>query len=181
MPEGMVVELSEYPLEQRRDDGELILYRANTKQIEQPSLLLLSPASSRPSPETLKKIEYEYSLRSELDPAWALEPLALSGQSGQMTLVLEDPCGRTLDEFISGAMELTRFLGFAGGLATAIVGVHESKLIHKDGRPNDVLVNSATGQVRLIGFGIASRVRREHQVPTNFSRSWSSSNGFCWW
>ena len=41
----------------------------------------------------------------------------------------------------------------------------KSGLIHKDVKPSNVLVNFATGQVRLIGFGIASRLRREHQPP----------------
>ena len=156
------MQLLGYSLDRLRDDGEFILYRAHAKQIEPPSVLLLAPASTRPSPETLKKLEYEYSLRSELDSAWAVRPLALSERSGQMTLVLEDPGGETLDGFISGAMELTQFLRFGIGLATAIGGLHEKKLIHKDVKPTNVLVNSATGQVRLIGFGIASRLRREH-------------------
>ena len=91
--------------------------------------------------------------------------LALSERSEQITLVLEDPGGETLNGLISGAMEMTQFLGFAVGLATALGGLHERKLIHKDIKPTNVLVNSATGQVRLIGFGIASRLRREHQAP----------------
>src|SRR5262249_46600559 len=80
-------------------------------------------------------------------------------------LVLEDPGGETLDGFISGAMELTQFLRIGIALATAIGALHEKKLIHKDVKPANVLVDSATGQVRLIGFGIASRLRREHQTP----------------
>jgi serine/threonine protein kinase len=40
-----------------------------------------------------------------------------------------------------------------------------SGLIHKDIKPANVLVNSATGQCWLMGFGIASRLRRERQVP----------------
>jgi serine/threonine protein kinase len=36
---------------------------------------------------------------------------------------------------------------------------------HGDVKPTNVLVNSATGQVRLMGFGIASRLRRNHQPP----------------
>src|SRR4029077_14711543 len=156
---------SKSALERLRDDGEFILYRAHGKQIEPPSVLLVAPASTRPSPETLKKIDHEYSLRSELDSAWAVRPLALSERSGQRTLVLEDPGGETLDRFILGPMEMTQFLGFAVGLATALGGLHERKLIHKDLRPANVLVDSATGQVRLIGFGIASRLRRERQGP----------------
>jgi PAS domain S-box-containing protein len=160
-----LLQLTEYSLERLRDDGEFVLYRAHAKQIEPPSVLLLAPASTRPSPETLKKLDHEYSLRNELDSAWAVRPLALSERSEQMTLVLEDPGGESLDGFISGAMEMTQFLRFAVGLASALGGLHERKLIHKDVKPANVLVNSATGQVRLIGFGIASRLRREHQAP----------------
>ena len=159
------MQLSKYSLERLRDDGEFILYRAQAEQMEPPSVLLLAPASTRPSLETLKKLDHEYSLGSELDSAWAVRPLALSERSERMTLVLEDPGGETLDSFISGAMELTQFLRFAVGFATALGGLHEKMLIHKDVKPTNVLVNSATGQVRLIGFGIASRLRREHQAP----------------
>ena len=159
------MQLSEYSPERLRDDGEFILYRAHAKQKELPSVLLVAPASTRPSPETLKKIDHEYSLRSELDSAWAVRPLALSERGAQTTLVLEDPGGETLDGFLSGAMEMRQFLGFAIGLATALGGLHERELIHKDVKPTNVLVNPATGQVRLIGFGIASLLRREHQAP----------------
>jgi len=159
------MQLSKYVLERLRDDGEFILYRAHGKQIEPPSVLLVAPASTRPSPETFKKLDHEYSLRSELDSAWAVRPLALSERSGQRTLVLEDPGGETLDGFILGPMEMTQFLGFAVGLATALGGLHERKLIHKDLRPANVLVDSATVQVRLIGFGVTSRLRRERQGP----------------
>ena len=159
------MELSEYFLDGLRDDGELILYRARPKQPERPSVLLLSPASARPSSETLKKIDHEYSLRSELDSAWAVRPLALSERGGQIALVLEDPGGETLDGFLSGAMEMTQFLGLAVGLAAAVGRSHERALIHKDVNPTNVLADSATGQVRLMGFGIASRLAREHQAP----------------
>jgi len=159
------MQLPGYSLDRLRDDGEFILYRAHAKQTELPSVLLLTPASTRPSPETLQKIDHEYSLRSELDSAWAVRPLALSERDAQISLVLEDPGGETLDGFLSGAMEMTQFLACAVGLAAALGRLHERKLIHKDVKPTNVLVNSATGQVRLMGFGIASRLRREHQAP----------------
>src|SRR6202011_1679373 len=38
-------------------------------------------------------------------------------------------------------------------------------LIHKDIKPANALVNAATGQVWLTGFGIASRLPRERQSP----------------
>ena len=104
-------------------------------------------------------------MRDELDSAWAVRPLALSEHRGQTTLVLEDPGGETLDRFLPGPMEMTRFLRFAVGIATALSGLHKKGLIHKDVKPANVLVNPATGQARLMGFGIASRLPRERQAP----------------
>jgi hypothetical protein len=62
-------------------------------------------------------------------------------------------------------MELNRFFRFAVGLAAALGKLHQQGLIHKDIKPANVLVNSATGAIRLTGFGIASRLPREHQEP----------------
>src|SRR6266581_4609016 len=153
----MVVEPSQHVLEPLRKDEEFVLYRSeHSKQPGSPSVLLLTPASTRPALETLRKIEHEYSLRDELDSAWAVRPADLSEQHGQTTLVLEDP---------SGPMDMTQFLRLAVGLATALSGLHKSELIHKDVKPANVLVNPATGQVRLMGFGIASRLPRERQTP----------------
>jgi len=110
-------------------------------------------------------MEHEYSLRAELDRSWAVRPLALSQLNGQMMLVLENPGGEPLDRLIQGPMEMTQFLRFAVGLATALSRLHKRGLIHKDIKPPNVLVNSATGEVWLMGFGIASRLPREHQWP----------------
>jgi len=160
------MEVSQYVLEAHRRDEEFVLYRGeHSNQPGSPSVFLLAPASMQPALETLKKIEYEYSLRDELDSAWAVRSLALSEHRGQMTLVLEDPGGETLDRFLPGPMEMTRFLRFAVGTAAALSGLHEKELIHKDVKPANVLVNTATGQARLMGFGIASRLPRERQAP----------------
>ena len=59
---------------------------------------------------------------------------------------------------------MTRFLRFAIGIATALSGLHEKGLIHKDVKPANVLVSPATGRARLMGFGIASRLPRERQA-----------------
>lgn len=165
MPSRIVVQLSQYSIERLRDDAEVILCRAHAKQIECSSVLLLAPASTRPSREALKNIDYEYSLRSELDSAWPVRPVALSEQAAPMALVLEHPGGQTLDGFLSGTMKTMQLLDIAVGLATALRGLHGNKLIHRDLKPTKLLVDSATGQVRLMGFGIALRLPREHQSP----------------
>ena len=61
-------------------------------------------------------------------------------------------------------MQVPQFLRFAVGLATALGGLPKRELIHKDVKPANVLVDPATGQVRLMGFGIASLLPRERQA-----------------
>ena len=122
-----------------RTDEEFILYRGeHSNGAGAPSVLLLAAASTLPALETLRKLENEYSLRDELDSAWAVRPLALSEHLGHTTLVLEDPGGETLDRFLPGPMEMTRFVRFAAGIATALSGLHEKGLIHKDVKPANV-------------------------------------------
>src|SRR5580698_8048267 len=162
----IIVGHSQYVLESLRKDEEFVLYRAEwSNQAGSPFVLLLAPRSTRPALETLKKLEHEYSLRDELDSTFAVRPLALTQQQGQMTLVLEDPGGETLDGILPGPLEITRFLCLAIGIAAALSKVHIRGLIHKDVKPANVLVNSATGAVRLMGFGIASRLPRERHSP----------------
>src|SRR3954464_3962093 len=75
------VELLDYLLKPLREDEEFILYRGHARHASA-SILLLAPASTPPTPQTLKKIEHEYSFRSELDPTWAVWPVALSPYEG---------------------------------------------------------------------------------------------------
>src|SRR5262249_6069123 len=43
--------------------------------------------------------------------------------------------------------------------------MHGRGLVHKDLKPVNILVNRASGEARLTGFGIASRLPRERQSP----------------
>ena len=158
--------LSQYVLEPLRSDDELVLYRAShASEHGMPSVLVLRPASQHPRLTTLKKFEHEYGLRHELDSSWAVRPLALSEQLGQPMLALEDPGGDTLEKSLSGPMETAQFLRVAIGLAGALGGLHSRGLIHKDVKSANALVTPATGQIRLMAFGIASRLPRERQAP----------------
>jgi hypothetical protein len=50
-----------------------------------------------PAPETLKRLEHEYSLREELDPAWAARPIAITRHWDRPVPALENPGGVPLD------------------------------------------------------------------------------------
>jgi energy-coupling factor transporter ATP-binding protein EcfA2 len=66
---------------------------------------------------------------------------------------------------VAAPLELGDFLPLAIGIAAALGQMHHRGLIHKDLKPANILVGCADGHVRLTGFGIASRLPRERQVP----------------
>jgi PAS domain S-box-containing protein len=161
-----MIDLSEYRLETIRKDDEFILYRG-TRQSDatSSSIFVLTPASEHPAVASLRRMEHEYSLQAELDPDWAVIPIGLVKHDGRTMLVLANSGGDPLDRFIGTPLELRQFLRLAIGLSAALGRLHERGLVHKDIKPSNILINSATGQVWLTGFGIASRLLREHQAP----------------
>src|SRR6266851_10446789 len=70
----------------------------------------------------------------------------------------------SLNCMIGVPMEIGRFLPLAVAITAALKEVHQSGLIHKDIKPDNILV-SETGEVQLRGFDIASRLPRERQLP----------------
>jgi PAS domain S-box-containing protein len=159
-----VIELSKYVLEVLRKDKEFNLYRGRSE--DNPSqILVLSPVVAYPAPESLKRLEHEYSLREELDPAWAARPMAVARHWDRTVLVLEDPGGVPVDQLLGRPSDLAFSLQVAIGLVIAIDHLHQHGFIHKDIKPANVLANSVTGQCWLTGFGIASRLPRERQGP----------------
>src|SRR3984893_4258326 len=166
--QAAVLELADGTRERLREDGEFVLYRNRCRtSIDGPlhSTLVLAPVREHTAPRSLRRMEHEYSLRDELDPTWAVRPLALAQQQGRPVLVLEDPGGEPLDRLVGTPMELRQFLRLAVGLSAALGRVHQHGFIHKDIKPANVLVNASTGQAWLMGFGIASRLPRERQPP----------------
>jgi PAS domain S-box-containing protein len=162
-----MTEPSGYALEPIREGADFTLYRG--RQHGNPSpILAIALSAKQPSPQSLRRLEHEYTLASELDPAWAATPLALTRHQGRTILVLKDPGGELLDQVLEQyqgqPLDPTRFLCVAIGLASALGHVHRRGLIHKDIKPANALVDEA-GNVWLIGFGIASRLPREHQPP----------------
>ena len=149
------MDLAGYELETLRDDGEFLLHRARQRDNPLPVLALVAARSA-----LIKRLEHEYALADDLDSEWAARPLALVRDNGSATLVLEDNGGQPLDLLLRRRLEPTQFLRLAISLSRAVGQVHQRGLIHKDIKPANFLVD-ATGNVRLTGFGIASRLPRE--------------------
>jgi len=142
-------------------EGDIALYRGFGNGLA-PILLV---AAEETSLGCVERLQHEYSLKAELDTAWAARPVALTHYNDRLTLVLADPGGAPLDRQLGRPLGVSHFLRIAIPLTVALRQMHERGLIHKDIKPANILVDAASGGVWLTGFGIASRLLREHQAP----------------
>jgi PAS domain S-box-containing protein len=147
-------------------DSELALSRMWCRQQggTRVALLAVRPTAEHPTPASLDRLAHEHSLKDELDCAWAARPLELVRERGKTLLLLEDTGGEPLARLLEAPLPVERFLRLAIAIVAALGKVHQQGLVHKDLKPSNVLV-TVKGEVRLTGFGIASRLPRERQAP----------------
>ena len=79
----------------------------------------------------------------------------MATQEGRPALVFEDFGGLPLT--MQGRLEPLEFLRVAERIAAAVEEVHRVNVIHKDLKPDNILVDPTTGAVKLMGFGFATR------------------------
>src|SRR5260370_764809 len=148
------------------EDGDRVFCRGERHADgDRTAVLAVLAAAEHPTPATLDRLAREYGLKDELDGAWAVRPLELVRERGRVMLVLEDAGGEPLHRLLGQPMEVRSFLRLAIAVAAALTQVHRRGLVHKDIKPANILVNRTTGEVKLTGFGIASRLPRERQAP----------------
>jgi serine/threonine protein kinase len=80
-------------------------------------------------------------------------------------MVLEDFGGESLAKLSSelpefSPMSLPDFLRLAIQLTEILGNIHSNNVIHKDINPSNIVLNLATGTVKIIDFGIATRFAR---------------------
>ena len=147
-----------------RCDGEYVVLRSRAERNAN-TVLVVATASQQPQPRSIERLKHEHALRDNLHPDWAARPLALSEHDGRSLLVLADPGGEPLSSLLGKPWEIGAFLRVAIGMAGALGRVHAEGLVHKDVKPDHVLVDPSTGAAWLTGFGITSRLARERQAP----------------
>ncbi|WP_232537301.1 AAA family ATPase [Cystobacter fuscus] len=121
--------------------------------------------SKRSRPRDLERLKHELEIAKALDVRSVTRPLAIETYEGMPVLILEDFGGESLDHLLGAPMDTERFLLLALHIAEAVADIHRQSVVHKDLKPQNILVGAATGEVKLTDFSIASRLPREHSSP----------------
>lgn len=117
--------------------------------------------SQPPAPRELAELRHAFEFGRELDSPAAARTLSLEASGNRFALVFEDTGGRFLDGLLRAPVEIGRALNLAIGIAEALADLHGRGVIHKDVRPENLIVDPDTGHVRLTDFALASRGESE--------------------
>ncbi|AUT03214.1 histidine kinase [Nostoc sp. CENA543] len=146
-----------------------LVYRAVRKTDNLPVVIKLLK-NPYPTFNELLQFRNQYTIAKHLHYPGIIKTYSLEPLQNGYVLVMEDFGGISLKDYFAknhGAIFLEEFLEIAIALCQILDLLYRERIIHKDIKPSNLLINPETKQVKLIDFSIASLLPRETQTLVN--------------
>ncbi|MEH2280199.1 MAG: AAA family ATPase [Nostoc sp.] len=122
------------------------------------------------TPNNIEQLKHEYAIAQRLNTTAALIVYALEMHQGIPYLIMEDFEARSLDQFLDQFQQPLPFLKIAIEITSKLAQIHTCNIVHKDIKPQNILVNLETNQVKIADFGIAAFIPYQQQIVSSSSR-----------
>ncbi|MEM7555177.1 MAG: ATP-binding sensor histidine kinase [Cyanobacteria bacterium P01_A01_bin.84] len=156
--------------EQLYSGSRTIVYRAIRAKDQKPVVIKLL---KNPYPDFNELLQFrnQYTIAKSLDISGIIRAYSLDSYGNGYALVMEDIQGISLREYtqVLNPISLQEILAIAVQITNIIHNLHQSRIIHKDIKPDNILINPETKQIKLIDFSIASLLTRETQIIQSLS------------
>jgi PAS domain S-box-containing protein len=160
-----------YKLDEKLYQGsQTVIYRARCRRDDQPVVLKILH-KELPAPEEIARFQREFEIISSLEIGGVIKAIELNRSRANLIMVLEDFGGESLarlKELTALTLTLKEFLHLALRVTDILGDIHWQSIIHKDINPSHIVWNRASGEVKLIDFGISTVLPREttdHTTP----------------
>ncbi|MEH1939112.1 MAG: protein kinase, partial [Nostoc sp.] len=124
-----------------------------------------------PSFSELLSFRNQYTITKNLNSPLIVQTYSLQAYQNGYALVMEDFGGISLNDWrvreTQQSISIKEFLEIAIALCNTLDILYHQRIIHKDIKPANILINPETKQVKLIDFSIASLLPRETQTLIN--------------
>jgi len=149
---------------------------------DQKPVIIKMLVADYPTLEELTQFRNEYELSKNIQEIPGIvTPIELLNYQNGMALILNDMGGISLKQYleqksaqssqISGlsysGLSLKEFFSIAIQLATTLGELHQRQIVHKDIKPQNIIINPENGSVKITDFSIASRLSEEIATVSN--------------
>jgi predicted ATPase/signal transduction histidine kinase len=146
-----------------------LVYRGIREQ-DRKSVVIKLMRNEYPTFTEIAQFRNQYNITKNLDLPGIVKPLSLENYRNSYALVMEDFGGISLQDWQlsnKNPISLSEFFPLAIEITSILEGLHSDRIIHKDIKPANILINPTTGEVRIIDFSLATLLPREIQFLTN--------------
>ncbi|NEQ36404.1 MAG: AAA family ATPase [Okeania sp. SIO3I5] len=138
-----------------------LIYRAILKPDNQ-AIILKILKENYPTPSQLTQYRQEYEILRSLDVDSIIKAYDLQRYENSLIMLLEDFGGESLKSLLpQSKLNLENFLTIAIKTTESLAAIHQANIIHKDINPANIVYHSQTGQLKIIDFGISTRLSQE--------------------
>ncbi len=121
-----------------------------------------------PSLRDAARLRHEHAVLARFDDDRVVRTHGLVAVGSRVALVLEDFAGDALRERLpAGGIPLASFLELAPRIVRALALVHAAGVLHKDIKPDNIIVGPDLQRVALADFSIASVLSEERSAPAS--------------
>ncbi|MDJ0727408.1 MAG: protein kinase, partial [Prochloraceae cyanobacterium] len=147
-----------------------LVYRAILNPDRQ-FLILKILKENYPTPSELNRYKQEYEITRSLNTDLIIRTYDLQRYENSLVMYLEDFGGKSLNLLMCDRQfTLKEFLSIAIKITEGLAAIHTANIIHKDINPSNIVYNRETEELKIIDFGISSRLARENQIVGNIDR-----------
>ncbi|MCY7282664.1 MAG: protein kinase, partial [Cyanobacteria bacterium CAN_BIN43] len=143
------------------DGSRTVVYRA-VRVIDGTKVVIKLLKNVYPNSSELVHFRNQYTLTQSLKSPGIIQSYCLEHCQNGFALVMEDFGGISLADYVKSApLSLRQFFPIALQIVQTLEVLYQQRLIHKDIKPPNILINPDTLQVKLTDFSIASLLPRE--------------------
>ncbi|MBO3460759.1 MAG: serine/threonine-protein kinase PknK [Aetokthonos hydrillicola CCALA 1050] len=161
------VNVAGYHLREQLYNGQRTVVYRGVRKTDSLSVVIKLLKNPYPSFSEVTQFRNQYIIVKNLNYPGIIQTYSLEDYQNGYALVMEDFGGISLKDYFASkndATSLREFLQIAIALSNTLDFLIINKIIHKDIKSGNILINPETKQVKLIDFSIASLLPRETQT-----------------